>query len=191
MSVLDPQAEVSHWNTLAGADAAAAWKAIQTLSIAPEAAVAVGKRVRPVQPVSPDRLQSLLAGLRSNRFSVREKAAEELEKLGELAEPSLREVLGGQPPLELRQRIEKLLERLATTPLSSEQIRVGRVLEMLEQTASRETRQLLQDLSQGAPAHGRRGMPSRLSYVWPLEDPRCSSISPRPGCTLRRRGPSS
>src|SRR5262249_11071479 len=47
------------------------------------------------------------------RFAVRERATGELEELGVLAEPALRRRLTGKPSLELRRRVDKLLERLA------------------------------------------------------------------------------
>jgi len=55
----------------------------------------------------------LIAELDSEQFQVRDKATEELKKLGRGAEPALREVLKGKPSVEVKQRIDDLLSRLA------------------------------------------------------------------------------
>jgi hypothetical protein len=53
----------------------------------------------------------LPADLDSTQFSVRDNATSELEKLVELAEPTLRNTLAGEPSVEVRRRIEPLLSR--------------------------------------------------------------------------------
>src|SRR5207245_2615513 len=55
------------------------------------------------------RIAQLIADLDSNAFEMREKAMHELAKLP--AEPALRKVLAGNPSLEVRRRIEQLLEQ--------------------------------------------------------------------------------
>src|SRR5262245_49058979 len=61
---------------------------------------------RPQLP-SPDpkRVSRLLDDLSDNRFSVRQKATDELERLHDLAEPTLRDRLAENPALETRRRI--------------------------------------------------------------------------------------
>ena len=55
-----------------------------------------------------------IADLDSKTFAVRQKATEELEKLGELAVPALEDRLQNNPSLEVKQRLEKLLAKLQT-----------------------------------------------------------------------------
>ena len=148
-SVLDAKMQESLWKTLADANTEVSFKAMRTLAAAPEAAVAIGKRLRPVEPL--DRLKQLLANMQSKQFSLREKSAAELTKLGNLAEFALREALAGRPSLEFRRRLEKLLERAISAPWPPEQLRAVRMVEVLEQTASADARQLLQDLAKGEP----------------------------------------
>jgi hypothetical protein len=54
---------------------------------------------------------ALPADLDSTQFSLRDSATSELEKLAELAEPTLRNTLAGKPSVEVRRRIEPLLSR--------------------------------------------------------------------------------
>src|SRR5205814_1688192 len=80
----------------------------------------------------------------------RKQAMQELEKLGDLAEPSLRQVTQATPPLELRQRVEELLARLEDVTPGT--VRLARAIEVLEHMNTVEARQLLRALAKGAPA---------------------------------------
>ena len=91
-------------------------------------------------------MDHLLADLDSDRFAVRQAAESELEKMGLLIEPVLRKALESKPSLEVRQRIEKTLAKLA-----SERLRIVRALEAIERTNTPEARRLLEALSEGAP----------------------------------------
>jgi hypothetical protein len=77
---------------------------------------------------------------------VRAKAAQALEAMGEGPGPALRKVLGNQPSLESRRRVELLLTKIAT-----EALRATRAMEVLEHLATSQARQVLHDLGQGAP----------------------------------------
>jgi hypothetical protein len=105
------------------------------------------ERLHPVTPPDPHRLRQLLADLDSADFSVRQKAGQELLTLGESAEPGLRQALQGKPSLEVRQRLERLLETLERTT----KLRALRAVEVLEAIGSPEARRLLETLSEGMP----------------------------------------
>jgi RNA polymerase sigma factor (sigma-70 family) len=140
------------WTDLAGKDATRAFDAIRKLSASPDQAVTLLKdRLRPATPADPDRLARLLADLDSDRFEQRRQAQSELEGLGELAEPALRKALAGNPPLDLHQRLERLLDRLSGQVPSAEHLRDLRAVELLEWVGSSEAQQLLQILAGGAP----------------------------------------
>ncbi len=68
--------------------------------------------MRPASSPDPKRLAQLLADLENGRVELRRQAESELEGLGDLAEPALRKALDGEPPLVLRQRVERLLDKL-------------------------------------------------------------------------------
>jgi RNA polymerase sigma factor (sigma-70 family) len=139
----------ARWDDLAGADAARAYQAIWELAAAPEdsvpflkARLAVGDTVG--KPVDVDRL---IADLDSDRFQERDRATRELERLGFDAEPALRRALDKRPSLEMRRRLERLLDGLES---SSQWMRSLRAVQVLEYSATPEAGKTLQSLSQGA-----------------------------------------
>jgi RNA polymerase sigma factor (sigma-70 family) len=140
------------WADLADADAGRAFRAMGLLAQAsPHAATWLGQRVKPAA-VDGKRLAQLVADLESNEFGVRQKASEELEKLGDLAEAALLKVLAAQPPLETKQRIENLLDKVATDQaLPVEALRALRVIEALEGQRTPEAREALKALAAGTP----------------------------------------
>jgi RNA polymerase sigma factor (sigma-70 family) len=138
------------WRTLADADAAKAYRAMTEMVAAPERAVALlRERLHPVRAVDPQRLARLLAELDSERFEVREKAAKQIESIGELAKPALHKVLVGKPSLEVRRRIEDLSPKLEPAN-SPEQLRALRAIEVLEHLGTPAARHVLDMLAQGA-----------------------------------------
>jgi RNA polymerase sigma factor (sigma-70 family) len=137
------------WADLAAADAQAAHRAVWTLTAAPGPAVALVKeKLRPAQADDDPRIERLIAGLDSDPFAVREKAAADLEGLGDGAEPTLRNALAGDPSPEARRRIEHLLGKLETSPRVLQE---RRAVETLEHIATSEAGQVLQALARGAP----------------------------------------
>ena len=97
-------------------------------------------------------LDKLIAQLDNSLFEVREKASQELEN-EHVAELSLRKALSAQQPsLEVRRRLERLVEKLEGPVTSPETLRALRALEVLEHIGTAEARQVLAGLAQGAPA---------------------------------------
>jgi WD40 repeat protein len=140
------------WTALSGDDAKKAYEAIRALAAAPAQALPlVREQIKAVPPLDPKKMAQLMADLDSNQFGARQRATEELEKLAELAEPDLRKVIKGQPSLELRMRVERLLERLVNVaPPTAEELRALRALEVLEQLGTPEARQAIEALTKGA-----------------------------------------
>lgn len=143
------------WTDLASTDAAAAYRAIWKLVAGSKDSVPfIQEHLRPVSPVDALTVSRLVADLDSDLFQTREKATEQLEKLAELAEPALRRALQGKPPLERRQRIDRLLERLVEqrdNP-SSERLRMLRAVEALEHMDTPVARRVLEEYAKGEPA---------------------------------------
>jgi RNA polymerase sigma factor (sigma-70 family) len=140
------------WGDLAGTDALKAFQAIRTLRAAPGSTLPwLRERLHPVSSPDPAMLARRIAELDSDQFDVRKQAEEDLKKLGSLAHPALRRTLANRPSLQVQQRIEKLLEKQVTgQPLTSEELRGLRAVEVLEQIGTPEARQVLEQLGQGA-----------------------------------------
>ncbi len=109
----------------------------------------LSNHLQPAAAVDAKHLDELIRGLDADEFAVRDKAARELENQGESAEPALRRALRGTPALEVRRRIDQLLEKLVCP--SGDILRQERAIEVLEHLGSPEARQLLHQLAGGAP----------------------------------------
>jgi hypothetical protein len=145
-----PQQAQALWEELASSDARKAYQAMCALIQAPCQAVPVlREKLKAVPPVDRKHIDSLLKDLESKSFNVRQKAMQSLEKLHDLAEPALREILAGKPSLEMRQRVEQLLKKVEV--LSGESLRGVRAVETLEYIGTPEARQVLEALAAGAP----------------------------------------
>jgi len=139
------------WDDLASADAKAAYQAIAALAAAPGQAVPfLGEKLKPAAAPGPKLVAQLIADLDSKNFAARQKATAALENLAELVVPQLRAALAKQPTLETAQRIEKLLDSVASQTLPSEKLRDLRAVEALEYTATANARAILQQVGQGA-----------------------------------------
>jgi RNA polymerase sigma factor (sigma-70 family) len=149
---IDPAVLEALWADLAGSDALKAHQAVWALAEAPGKAVPFLKaRLKPAAAADPEQLRRLVADLDGDRFEVRAAAAKELEKIGEQAVPALRQALAGTPSPEVRKQAESLLAgmRLVRSPEVQRRLRA---IAALEETGSPAARQILDDLSRGAPA---------------------------------------
>jgi WD40 repeat protein len=139
------------WADLAAADADRAYRAMWALAAAPARSVSfLGARLKAVPPVDAAKVARLVASLDDPRYGVRQRAVSELEALGEIAEPNLRKVLEGEPSLELRRRVEGLLEKVEAPLTAPEKLRVLRAVEALERAGTAEARGVLERLARGA-----------------------------------------
>ena len=143
---LRPEQLDSLWADLGDEDASKAYSAIRKLAAAPKLSMGYLKRhLQPVAPVDAKELARLLADLDSEQFAVREKAMQQLEKFGDRAATELHKALAGNPPLEVRRRIEQLLEKRN----GADHIRMVRALETLENIGTAEARDLCAKLAEG------------------------------------------
>ncbi len=139
------------WATLGSPDGAAALRAVRRLADAPEQALPFLRAHLDKPPaVDRDRLARLLADLDADNFARREKASAELARLGPFAEPGLKRLLENNPPAEVRRRVEALLKKLDTRQASPAVLQAVRALEVLEQIATPEARQLIAALAEGS-----------------------------------------
>jgi WD40 repeat protein len=140
----------SLWSDLAGSSAAKAHRAEWTLVAAGDEAVAFLKRQLPQPAKGPSAETSrLVAELESDQFAMRKKAMEQLRKLNWQAEPALRKALRSRPSLEVKQRVETLLQELRKTELPAEMLRGLRAVRVLEHAKTPGARRLLDALAGG------------------------------------------
>jgi hypothetical protein len=142
------------WADLGADDPVKVDQAMTTLVARPAQTLAfLRQRLRPAATADPRRLAEWLSALDSNKFAVREKATQELEKLREVIEPDLNKALGRGPSAEARRRIEGLLEKEKGDRLfpPAERVRSVRAIEVLERIGDGEARRLLATLAGGAP----------------------------------------
>ncbi|MFL5242110.1 MAG: sigma-70 family RNA polymerase sigma factor [Gemmataceae bacterium] len=139
------------WDDLANPDAAQAFRAVGKLVDAPEQAAALlAKQLHSSAPADAKMIAQLIKDLDSDDFDTRDKASTELEKLGEAAEPALRETYKNLQSAEVHLRLEVLLAKLDGSTPSAAGLRIARSLEILERVNNPEARDVLKALAQGA-----------------------------------------
>jgi hypothetical protein len=159
------------WADLAAPDAECAYRAQQRLAASKQGVALFQARMTPAAAAAAQRVRRLIADLDAEEFAVRERAAQELERLGEAAAPALRRTLADDPSPETGQRIRRLLDGVTNGPLPAEILRGVRVTEVLEQIDDEEARQLLARLAEGA-SEARLTVEARASLDRLLSQPR-------------------
>ena len=149
--VLSDRVLESLWADLGAADATRADAAIWSLVAAPQQALTLLKKNLPPTPAPHPDWRNWVKDLDSGVFTVRDKASRALEALEEQAYPVLKEALAGEPPLETRRRLERLMARLGYPLTSAKTLREVRAVEILEHIGTEPARQLLQMLAAGTP----------------------------------------
>jgi WD40 repeat protein len=137
---LAPQELTACWQSLRNPNAARAYQALRTLAAAPEQTVPfLAGQLQELIRTRPNSQQvaRLLAELNSEEFRVRSKAAKELEKWAETIGPALRQALKDHPSLEVRRRLQQLLEE-GVSPRLLQWLRAVEVLEWIDTSAARE-----------------------------------------------------
>jgi hypothetical protein len=146
---LSPKELASAWADLAGRDAGTAERAIEALVLSRQGLRYLKGRLKPDPPRGDTRrLALLIKELGHNQFAVRERAAQELEKLGPLAAAALARVVLEVPSLEARRRAVKLLDKVRSAP---ELLRDQRGVEVLVRSGTSAARRFLEELAKGPP----------------------------------------
>jgi hypothetical protein len=131
------------WRDLGG-DAAKAYAALGRLISSPERAVPfMSKPLQSAKTPDSRRIERLIGDLDDAQFQVREKAAKELEAVGEHTVPLLQKALAGNLSTEVRRRLEALSDRLNGASLSAETVLHIRAVEAMETIANPEAIRLL------------------------------------------------
>lgn len=141
------------WADLAREDGHIAFRAVRALIAAVPGPVVdhLRRQGKDIPRFERRRVVRCIAELESDEFAVRDNASTELERLGILAEESLRKALQDRPTLEMRKRLETLLDTLKARPISPAIARGWRAVEVLEHLATPEARQLLYEWSKDIP----------------------------------------
>jgi WD40 repeat protein len=140
------------WADLSVDDADRGYQAILKLAAAPAEAVAlVRKQLQPVPATELDDkgIARLITLLDDDDFAVREDASRQLRRAGAKSRPALLKALKNKPAPEVRRRAEQLLEKLGEPDPPWEMVRPLRALELLEQIATPEAREVLTELAKG------------------------------------------
>lgn len=141
----------AQWAALADPDAGRAWRARWALAAASKSAVPfLHKQLQ--FPADQERLAKLLVDLESSKFPIRRQAELDLEGLGAVAEPALREALTKKPTLDLKRRLENIQKNVKTAPTTPAVLRLIRAVEVLEHADTPEARDTLRALAERTPA---------------------------------------
>jgi hypothetical protein len=142
-----PAAELARlWKDLEAADGGTAHRAIWELTAGARDSVPfLDEQLQPRAPADPEPIARWIGELRDGPLQARTRALRELEGLHDEAEPLLRKSLATSPSLEFRRRVEKLL--LQIDVWWAKQWRLVRAVEVMEQVASPEARQILRRLA--------------------------------------------
>jgi hypothetical protein len=146
------------WTDLASDDASRAYEANLKLSAAPDKAVALLKdRLQPA-PDNTALVRRLVNDLDNGVFAIRDKASQELTKVGRGAVDCIREAASDKRhSVETKRRLQAILEGLERTALRGEELRQVRAIGVLESISSKEALVLL-----GSLAHGWSAAPQTL-----------------------------
>jgi WD40 repeat protein len=142
--------ELQHcWSTLGGEDASAAFQAIRQLAAASEQTLPfLREHLKPVPVPDQKRLRQLVDMLDNADFSTRQKAVEQLEKQNDAAAGLLRQIVDKEKPsLEVRRRLQQIVESIENKP---KWLRAFRAVEVLEWIRTPDAVRLLGELSNGA-----------------------------------------
>jgi HEAT repeat protein len=132
------------WNDLATRDARKSFQPEGRFLAAPAETVQLfAEKIKPVAALDPKRVRRLLADLDSDTFAVREAASQTLRGLDEQAIPYLEETLKSGASLEVRLRVQRILEQKRQTAIASEQLRQIRAVMILEWIGDSESKNLL------------------------------------------------
>jgi hypothetical protein len=140
------------WDDLGSADEVKVYLAGWNLALAPGDSVPwLRQRLQPVPVADSVQVARLVRELGHDRFPVRQKALRQLRTMGEGALVDLKLALAKKPSLEVRRRIEQLVEELSSEEPSPDLRRQLRAITALERAETPEARQLLKVLAGGAP----------------------------------------
>ena len=149
-ALTDEQRE-RYWAALAKPEACRGWEAMVALEGAAGTAGWLRRQQIGPKPLPAQRLAQMVTDLDSEEFEVREQATRELENHLDVASPDLKEALAGEPSLEVRCRLERLIASADKENWGPEMLRALRAIEVLEISGTPEARRVLAGMATGEP----------------------------------------
>jgi WD40 repeat protein len=148
---LEPEQLTRLWKGLGSADAAQAYRAIRALAAASRQSIPLLQaRLRPAENEEAERFAGLVRRLDDKAFAVREAAQKELEKWDGLPRKLLRKESEGNPSVEVRTRLKRVLEGRSEPGPEADRWQQLRAIEVLEHIGTPEARQVLAVLAERA-----------------------------------------
>jgi hypothetical protein len=136
----------------ASEDTAKAWQSMCALIRTPRQSPDYLQTIcQPAPPVHQDRIAQWIVDLDSDSFAVREKATAELKKQEDAVEPAIRRALTEKPSLEVRRRLQILLDCVAASVLCPSHLQSSRSIEVLEHIGNSAAQKVLEGVAKGAP----------------------------------------
>ena len=143
------QLEMS-WNDLAASDAGAVNRAIGVLAAAGDRTIELlQEQLKPAPVRNPAELPKMIGRLSHSDAAERAAAAGEITQFGMKAAPALYDALRAKPPVEVRRRIEAVLEAVGEFPISADDLRRARAIQVLERIGTPAAKQILKTLATG------------------------------------------
>jgi WD40 repeat protein len=142
-----------HWDRLADADPAVAYRALAALAASPDQSPAwLARRLTPVPHPDRQAVAKHFTDLGDARFAVRQRAQAALAQLGEQLLPDVEQRLKQPLPLEAVRRLEQLRAQITPPEIPGpEALRLLRAVAALEHLGTPAAHKLLQALAGGAP----------------------------------------
>jgi WD40 repeat protein len=134
---------------LGNLDSPKAHKAVRALADSPQAAAYLQANIKSVEKFDEAHAKKLIIQLDDEDFDVRDKAEKDLESMGTAVLPLLREALKEKPSVEVKTRIERLLEPFKDQQVPNARLRAVRAVEVLEFAGTEEAVKALKALAGG------------------------------------------
>jgi WD40 repeat protein len=145
-----PKELAALWESMASADAAKAYRAIGELV---EAAGEVEPFLKPALAKSPTpsakEIGQMIVELDRLPAAAREKAAEDIARLGKRALPVIQKAMRANSSAEKGRRLATLFEEASKSEANLAQVRFLRAMEVLEHRATAPARQILRSIAEG------------------------------------------
>lgn len=140
------------WRDLSSPDVPTAYSAIWAVAASPKQMVPILKqKMNKLLPVDRQRIAVLLTELSHDQVTRRDKAEQDLMKVGALCEPMVKAALQKATTMELRRRLEKLAKKAEGQDASPDTLLALRLLEALELANTSEARLVMESLTKEVP----------------------------------------